>query len=188
MGGVDKGLQPYRGQPLAAWALQSLMGQLGTHVRINANRNLPLYHALLQAHGVGDEEPVPDDIDLQGALGPLAGMLTGLRHTHTPWLMCIPCDTPSLPADLCSTLMHAAIEHEAHLAVPMTQTPLGELRPHWACVLIHRCSEAALDDAIRKGERRVGKWIQTQRWIGVSFPDPNAFLNINSLEVLHGQA
>ena len=63
MGGVDKGLQPFRGQPLAMHALQRLQPQVGD-VMINANRNIPAY----QAFGV----PVWPDADPQAYAGPLA--------------------------------------------------------------------------------------------------------------------
>ena len=56
MGGVDKGLQDYRGLPLARHALLRLAPQVGG-VMINANRNLPVYRSM----GI----PVwPDEIDI----------------------------------------------------------------------------------------------------------------------------
>ena len=45
MGGVDKGLQNYRGMALALHALLRLQPQVGT-VMINANRNLGAYEAM----------------------------------------------------------------------------------------------------------------------------------------------
>ena len=38
MGGVDKGLQPFRGRPLAAWSLERLQPQVGAML-INANQH-----------------------------------------------------------------------------------------------------------------------------------------------------
>jgi molybdopterin-guanine dinucleotide biosynthesis protein A len=77
MGGVDKGLQNFRGLPLALQTLMRLQLQSlpPQEILINANRNLAAYESL----GV----PVwPDSID--GFAGPLAGFLTGLERCETP--------------------------------------------------------------------------------------------------------
>ncbi len=79
MGGVDKGLQNFRGQSLAQQTLVRLQQQSlpPQDILINANRNLAAYQSL----GV----PVwPDSLD--GFAGPLAGFLTGLEHCQTPLL------------------------------------------------------------------------------------------------------
>ena len=65
MGGVDKGLQDYRGLPLARHAQLRLAPQVGG-VMINANRNLPVYRSM----GI----PVWPD-EMEDYPGPLAGML-----------------------------------------------------------------------------------------------------------------
>ncbi len=44
MGGVDKGLQPFRGEPLALHALRRLQAQTGAAM-VSANRNLGAYQA-----------------------------------------------------------------------------------------------------------------------------------------------
>ena len=63
MGGVDKGLQPYQGMPLAMHAMLRLAPQVG-QMMINANRNLSAYESM----GV----PVWPD-SLPDFAGPLAG-------------------------------------------------------------------------------------------------------------------
>jgi len=42
MGGVDKGLQPLRGKPMAQWALERLAPQVD-EILINCNQNLDAY-------------------------------------------------------------------------------------------------------------------------------------------------
>jgi molybdopterin-guanine dinucleotide biosynthesis protein A len=182
MGGVNKGLQSYKGQPLVQWVIQALGPQTDS-LHINANRDQADYARHL-AHG----QVWPDAHDIDGALGPIAGILTGLRRPMTPWLMVAACDTPKLPADLVARLHRHALDHEADIAVPLTRDPLGETWHHWTCALIHARSLASLEAAVAGGERRVGQWIQTRHWIGVSFADPAAFINVNTLETLHGQA
>ncbi|GAO22237.1 molybdopterin-guanine dinucleotide biosynthesis protein A [Alicycliphilus sp. B1] len=88
MGGVDKGLQNFRGMPLALHALMRLSPQVGS-VMINANRNLSAY----ESFGM----PVWPD-GLADYAGPLAGFLCGLERCETPWLLTVPCDTPLFPA------------------------------------------------------------------------------------------
>lgn len=186
MGGLNKGLQIYRGQALASSVLTILSPQVAT-LHINANRDQEAYAALL-GQVPGGQQVWPDDADLQGSLGPLAGILTGLRHaeTATPWLLVAACDTPQLPLNLVERLHEQATAHHADIAVPVTTDANGETRHHWTCALIHTRCRASLEAAIPSGERRVGKWVQSCAWIGVSFDEPAAFININTPETLHG--
>lgn len=83
MGGVDKGLQPWAGQPLAQHALQRLAPQVGP-LLLSANRNLPAYQALaapLQAGIVTDHAAT--------SLGPLAGFARHWNAAQHPG--CSPC-------------------------------------------------------------------------------------------------
>ncbi len=95
MGGVDKGLQLHLGVPLAQHALERLRPQVAA-LMLNANRNLPAY----QAMGV----PVWPD-EMADFPGPLAGMLAGLMHGRTPYLVTVPCDSPNFPDDLVARLV-----------------------------------------------------------------------------------
>ena len=76
MGGVDKGLQPFHGVPLALHALRRLQPQVGS-VLLSANRNLAAYEAF--------GAPVwPDDAGLDAHSGPLAGFITALATEKAP--------------------------------------------------------------------------------------------------------
>src|SRR5947209_13773900 len=90
MGGVDKGLQPFRGRPMVAHVLERLAPQVGT-VLVNANRNIDAYEAF-------GYRVIADEIE--GFAGPLTGFERGLAHAVTPLLVTAPCDSPFLPADL----------------------------------------------------------------------------------------
>jgi molybdopterin-guanine dinucleotide biosynthesis protein A len=63
MGQVDKGLQNFRGAPMALHALMRLSPQVGEMI-INANQNLAVYESF-------GTQVWPDQID--GYAGPLAG-------------------------------------------------------------------------------------------------------------------
>lgn len=190
MGGRDKGLVPYQGRPLAAWVLDRLVAQTGTQFAV-ANRNLPDYANLLQqAHATppsGVPAVLPDAPDLPVASGPLAGIVTALRHTATPWLMVTPCDTPHLPDDFVERLLAEAERCGAEAVVPSTIDPDGHQRRHWVCVLLHQRVSARLAAMFAQDERKLRVCIQALNWTSVSFADANGFDNINSLETLNGR-
>jgi molybdopterin-guanine dinucleotide biosynthesis protein A len=193
MNGQDKGLVLYRGRPLADWALQSLAAQT-SGLMVSANRHLPAYRALLAAQQTGaagqstHAEALPDDPDLPSSSGPLAGILTALRHCPTDWLMVVPCDMPHLPADLVGRLFDEAQRSQADVVVPKTQPAGKEARFQWVCALIHKRVCPHTEDLFVKGERKAGLWVQSCRWSSVPFTDDAAFANMNTLETLHGRA
>lgn len=110
MGNVNKGLQPFRGEPMVRHVLTRLAPQVGP-LLINANRNLDAYAAF----GV----PVHPD-RLPDFAGPLAGLQTGLSHCDTTYLVTAPCDSPFLPDDLVARLGDALEAASADLAVAVT--------------------------------------------------------------------
>src|SRR5258708_38227273 len=94
MGGVDKGLQNFRGRRLVDHVYERFAPQVGGVV-INANQN----HEEYKTFGV---RVVSDAIG--GYAGPLAGVHAGLSVSKRPFLASVPCDSPFLPADLIERL------------------------------------------------------------------------------------
>ena len=188
MQGQDKGLVAYQGRPLAEWALSALKKQCAT-LRISANRNLGAYQRLLaNISGTDASQHVwQDDPDVQGSQGPMAGIITALRHTDTDWLMVIPCDMPHLPDDLTPRLLAQAAQTNADIVIPCTQFGTPDERHHWVCGLINKrvCPDTVTQFV--NGERKVGNWVRSQRWTSLAFPDAGAFTNMNTLETLRGQ-
>lgn len=189
MGGIDKGLQPFRGQPLAQRALDRLRPQVGA-LMLSANRHLDAYRAF----GV----PVWPDAE-SGYPGPLAGFLSGLARCRTPWLLTVPCDTPCFPLDLAERLGRAALAQGADIALPTARDEAGgPLRPQPVFCLLR----ADLHDDLRRylaaGGRKVGAWTAQHRRVLLPFDRPGdapeAFRNANTraelqaLEALHGAA
>ena len=173
MGGVDKGLQNHRGVPLALHALLRLQPQVGGCM-ISANRNLSAYEAM--------GAPVwPDSID--GYAGPLAGLLTGLEHAETPWLVTVPCDTPEFPQDFVERLAQAAAEQGADIAMVSTQEE-GELRRQPVFCLLRTDLVESLVAYLHAGERKFDKWTALHRVIEVPFDEFAAFFNANTKEEL----
>lgn len=173
MGGVDKGLVPWNGEPLALRALQRLRPQVQA-LAVNANRHRDIY--------AGWDVPVWPDAD--GAFaGPLAGLLAGLDHCRTEWLATVPCDSPLFPHDLVTRLAAAAASAGSLLA--MAATP-GEGRADAQPVflLVHRSLRDDLHHALAQGERRMRRWAARHRPVLVLFEDAGAFANANTAEEL----
>ncbi|HET8694531.1 MAG TPA: molybdenum cofactor guanylyltransferase MobA [Aquabacterium sp.] len=180
MGGLDKGLQAYQGRPLVEWVVRCLRPQVGW-LGISANRNQDRYQQGVDSDGVW-----PDETDLAPDSGPLAGIVTGMRHAPGDWLMVVPCDTPHLPENLVPLLLELACQDHLDAVTPVSTDADGLSRPHWVCSLIHKRVYPKLMDEFVKGERKVGRFIQSLRWSAVSFPEHSAFANLNTLESLNG--
>ena len=181
MGGVDKGLQNFRGLPLALQTLMRLQLQSlpPQEILINANRNLAAYESL----GV----PVwPDSID--GFAGPLAGFLTGLEHCETPLLLTVPCDSPLFPLDLLERLCKAMHEQDADLAMASAPETDGTVRPQPVFCLLKLDLLESLVKFTQSGGRKIDAWTAQHHCAIVPFDlpgdSPQAFSNANTLAEL----
>ena len=194
MGGVDKGLEPFRGQPLVENALQRLALQTGgpLHgVLINANRNAEVYTALgqrvLGASPITVMAVVADTLD--DFAGPLAGFLVGLQHCDSAYLLTVPCDSPLFPLDLGQRLMAALLADAADIA--MVSAPEAgrdgtvKLRSQPVFCLMKTSVLAGLTQFLTDGGRKIDAWTALHRVVHVTFDapgdDPQAFANANTL-------
>ena len=182
MGGVDKGLQPFGGVPLALHTLQRLQPQVGSTL-VNANRNLSAYARF--------GAPVWPD-GLADYAGPLAGFLTALEHCTTPWLLTVPCDTPLFPTDLAARLAAAATAQGADIA--MAAAPQADesgqvrVRPQPVFCLLRVSLHDSLVQFTASGGRAIRAWASQHACAVVPFDapgdDPRAFCNANTLAEL----
>ncbi|WP_261803375.1 molybdenum cofactor guanylyltransferase MobA [Variovorax sp. PAMC26660] len=185
MGGVDKGLQLFNGEPLALHAMRRLAPQVG-RLMVNANRNRPEY----ETFGV----PVWPD-SLADYPGPLAGFLTGLAHCTTRWLLTVPCDTPLFPLDLAARLAEAMATDDAEIAMVSAPEATADdatipvLRPQPVFCLLRADLHDSLRHFTEAGGRKVHAWIAQHRTVTVPFDRPgdapDAFFNANTLAELH---
>ncbi len=197
MGGVDKGLQPLRGQPMAQHALQRLATQQGGplqglhSVLINANRNADDYLALGEAAwGAGRVQVFADRV--QDFSGPLAGFQAGLDLCTSPLLLTVPCDSPLFPLDLAQRLLDALHATQADIAV--VQAPEAgrdgqqSLRSQPVFCLMRASLLGSLSRFLESGGRKVDAWTAQHRVVQVPFnlssDDPHAFANANTLDEL----
>jgi molybdenum cofactor guanylyltransferase len=173
MGGADKGLQNYRGVPLALHALMRLGPQVG-HVMLNANRNLGAYESF--------GAPVWPDA-LPDFAGPLAGFLTGLEQCETPYLVTVPCDSPQFPLDLVTRLARALVAQDAEIAMAATLEG-GVMRTQPVFCLMRSDVLESLVRFTTAGERKIDRWTALHRCVDVPFDDTSAFANANTLAEL----
>lgn len=168
MGGVDKGLQPFRGKPMVQWAIERLAPQVAELV-INANQNRAEYERF--GHRVVADE-------LSGFAGPLAGLHAGMKAASQEIVVTVPCDSPFLPADLVARLHQSLGLGE--LAVAKTGA-----QPHPVFSLVRRSVLPHLEAFLTAGGRKIDAWYATLQVVEVAFDDEeDAFRNINTLEEL----
>jgi molybdenum cofactor guanylyltransferase len=168
MGGVDKGLIILNGKPMIEHVIATLRAEID-NLLINANRNQEQYAAF--------GYPVIPDI-MDGYLGPLAGIASGMRAASTPYIVTAPCDSPLIASNLVQRL-HAALTREgADISVAHD----GE-RMHPVFALMRRDLLPSLLDFLDTGQRKIDRWYAQHRLAVAFFRDqPEAFRNVNSPE------
>ena len=164
----DKGLLEWQGKPLVEHILHDMSGQF-SHIVINANRNQELY----EHYGydvIRDDSP--------GFQGPLMGILSLFKHTTTPYILVIPCDSPHPPQNLLSRLTQCLLEKHT----PCALCHDGErLQPLFA--LLSREIENQLDRFVAQDRHKVQDFFESINQAICDFSDqPQAFTNINTLE------
>jgi molybdenum cofactor guanylyltransferase len=170
MGGVDKGLQEFRGKRLVDHVYERLAPQVAG-VIVNANQN----HDAYRTFGV---RVVSDAIGKFA--GPLAGLHAGLSVSRRPYLVSVPCDSPFLPEDLVARLFAALEGSGAEIAVPKT----GQWQQPVFCMVRSGVLDH-LTDFLKNGGRKVDAWYSTLRLAEVPFDDEaEAFSNINTSDEL----
>ncbi|QBF26624.1 molybdenum cofactor guanylyltransferase MobA [Pseudomonas tructae] len=102
MGGQDKGLLYWQGQPLVAH-IHAVVRPLSDDLIISCNRNQERYRPYADQL-VGDTEA-----DFPG---PLAGVLAGLAVARHDWLLVLACDAPLIDQALILELMNLANDRQ----------------------------------------------------------------------------
>jgi len=168
MGGVDKGLILLNGKPMVAHVIAALRAEID-NLLINANRNLEQYATF--------GYPVIPDI-MDGYLGPLAGIASGMRAASSRYIVTAPCDSPLVANNLVRRLYEALIREGADISVAHD----GE-RMHPVFALMRRDLLPSLLDFLNAGQRKIDRWYAQHRLAVAYFRDqPEAFRNVNSPE------
>lgn len=166
MGGIDKGLILLNGKPMVEHVIAALRAEIDS-LLINANRNLEQYAAF--------GYPVVPDI-MDGYLGPLAGMASGMRACVTRYIVTAPCDSPLVANNLVRRLYETLTREGADISVAHD----GE-RMHPVFALMRRDLLPDLLEYLNAGERKIDRWYARHRLAVAYFRDaPECFRNVNS--------
>jgi len=153
MGGGDKSLIELDGKPLLAHVIDRLKSQTDDLI-LNANGDatrFAAYHLPV----------VPDPID--GAQGPLAGVLAGLEwaQAHAPqcdWMVSVASDTPFFPEDLIDTMMSALEAAGADMACAASNERSHPVFGLWPVRLASELRIALIEENIRKVDAWTGRY------------------------------
>lgn len=149
MQGRDKGLVPWRGQPLVSYATASLR-PLTRDLLISCNRHADDYRSL------ADRVVSDARADYQG---PLAGLEAARDQIETRLLLVSPCDMPGLPAAVFAQLLAAL---QAPRGRPKDAVFLHSGgRDHYLCLALRRETLPGLALYLDRGERSVRGWLAT---------------------------
>jgi molybdopterin-guanine dinucleotide biosynthesis protein A len=165
MGGVDKGLQAFRGKRLVDHVYERLAPQVGGII-INANQNQEEYRTF----GV---RVVSDAIT--GFAGPLAGFHAGLSVSKgAAGVIAYDSHSPRT-----SSSLYAQLKPK-----PAGVAKTGE-QPHPVFSLMRRGVLDHLAEFLKGGGRKIDAWYATLNVVEVAFDnEPEAFSNMNTLEEL----
>ncbi len=165
VGGADKGLLDYCGQPFVQHVISRLSEQVD-EILISANRNLEQYRGFGSA-------VVSDELD--DYQGPLAGIAAALPQCRFPRVIIAACDMPRLPMNLAPRLLAALEGHDVSYA-------WDGGRDQYLVAALRRELGPELRAYLAAGNRSVHGWYETLRCERVDFSDhADAFANLNRL-------
>jgi molybdopterin-guanine dinucleotide biosynthesis protein A len=171
MGGQDKGLIEWQGEPLIAH-LQRKVRPLTDDLIISCNRNRERYATFADQLVMDDEGDFP---------GPLAGIRAGLKAARHAHVLVLPCDVPRIDKALLQDMLTTAdLQREKPLMLRH-----GE---HWEPLLcvIPVALSPAFETAWHAGERSPGRVMRSLDAVALQCPNNDPRLaNLNTPELLH---
>jgi molybdenum cofactor guanylyltransferase len=176
--GVNKAMMPFRGRPMLASVVERLAPQVNSLI-VNANDAsiTPEAMKLIAPDSVSSMMFVEDAV--KGYAGPLAGLHAALKVSKTTWLQMVPCDSPFFPTTLSSTLLRAAEQSGALVAVAATL-----VQTHPVFLLVNVSLLSSLESYLDAGERKIDRWYRQHAYVEHVFDDENEFANINTEQEL----
>ncbi len=168
MGGGDKGLLPLGARTILSRVIDRLEPQVAG-LALNANGD-PARFAKLKLPVVADS--------IDGFAGPLSGVLAGMDWAAgqgASHIVTAAADTPFFPCDLVPRLIMAAQEAGADMALAATPGGRHPTFGLWP-VGLRDDLRAALQDGLRK----VVLWTDKHGCGMATFPDDDAFFNVNT--------
>jgi molybdopterin-guanine dinucleotide biosynthesis protein A len=172
VGGEDKGLLVFNGEPIVKKVFKSLSQQVHMVV-VSANRHVEEY----QSFGA----PVVKD-RLPDYQGPLAGIEAALTVCMTPYALVVPCDAPFIRHDLAQKLYDKMEETNVNIVFAQSYTEQGEVAAEPTFALIRSCMLSHLRAYLDSGKRKVLGWYELTDHASVLIDDPLCFANANTPE------
>ena len=181
MGGGDKGLREIAGRPMLAHVLERFVPQVH-HVVLNANGDAERFAAF----GL---PVVPDPIE--GNVGPLAGVLAGMRWSaknapDATHIATASTDAPLIPDDLVVSLARTLDGRDEKIALAASGGYKHPVIGLWPVALADD-----LESALKDGVRKVLHWTDRHGTLTHEFAFRNVdgrsidpFFNANTLEEL----
>ena len=172
MGGGDKCLLKLGGKSLLSYALDRASKQVGQLI-LNANGDSSRFEEF--------NLPVVPDV-IEGAQGPLAGVLTGMEWalqniSECEWIVTFPTDAPFFPADFVDRMLRSINKGGADMVCAQSNERSHPVFALWPTRLASDLRRAILEENIRK----IDKWTSKYKIIYVDWSsDPlDPFFNIN---------
>lgn len=169
MGGGAKGLLPLAGKPMVHHAVARLEGDV-VYAMLNVNGDPAPYAAL----------GLPCCADDEAGLGPVGGVLTGLRvaaEARLTQIMTVPCDAPFMPEDVVARLHEGDPGAPAVAVSPDGWHPTVARWPVPFAFALRQWVETDSRRSLRDALVMLGAY-------AVAFPDGSAFANVNTPEDL----
>ncbi|MGP4842919.1 molybdenum cofactor guanylyltransferase MobA [Marinobacter sp. 1Y8] len=171
LGGVQKGLLEWQGQPLVSYACHAL-SEACDHLVISANAQLTDYQPWADA--------VVTDGDWHDS-GPLAGLLAGLRYAagqHFDGVLVMPCDTPDVTPALMAQLAREAGGKRQQPLLCIHNGDPHPLHGYYPAALVRE-----LEAFLAQGGRKVQGFVAGHAGAYCSIEAPaDAFRNLNTPE------
>ncbi|MFJ4113330.1 molybdenum cofactor guanylyltransferase MobA [Pseudomonas sp. NPDC089758] len=171
MGGRDKGLVLWRGEPLVAH-VQRVVRPLSDDVVISCNRNHNLYRPFADQLVCDAQADFP---------GPLAGVIAGLTAARHAWVVVLACDAPLIDRRLIEDLVQLAVANDSAAMVRQG----GYWQPMFS--VLPRSVLPLLEQAWAAGERSLQKALLLAPLQALECPEGDPRLNnFNSPDLLQG--
>ncbi len=160
----DKGLVHFQHKPMVEYSVELLGERLSL---ISANRNQQRYQHYA---------PVVSD-QLEGYLGPLAGMHAVLCAAQSQWVGFVACDMPLLTKQAIEALETAATNADAPLQAVFA---FDGNYPHPTVCMVRRDVVEAIEQFLNSGERKLGYFLRTLPHQRLLIDNPRQFSNMNA--------
>jgi molybdenum cofactor guanylyltransferase len=144
MQGVDKGLMQWQDRPMIEHVTQHINAPKAKII-ISANRNIDAYKTFAAEVVRDDDAGLKDNYQ-----GPLTGIFCAMQKCETPYLLCLPCDSPTPPDNLLKNLWHCLQAQNKTSALCHDGNRLQPLFSLLACQ-----HQALLYDFLQQGRRKV---------------------------------